>query len=245
MVRAVTLWDGTPWLRQLVAAGVVTAVCASAGWALGNALLGGGAGVALYAYGFAQDWIARRESAGEGSPSASESTDVDYLRVLRARVDGDVEILIAALEDENEASVAASSLGKLGAVSAIPALVALLEAADPQQRASAVIALGTLDASIACPRIMEIAEEDEVPWVRAWATQAVGRLSCGSHQLLVRALKDSDIRVRRVAVEELMNVGEPGAIPALRTARETEHWFSRGIYRKAIRRIRRRARQQR
>jgi HEAT repeat protein len=87
---------------------------------------------------------------------------------------------------------------------------------------------------------MDIAETDEVPWVRAWATQAVGRLACDGEQLLVRALKDSDIRVRRVAVEALTNIGRPGVIPDLRIARKREHWFSRRIYSKAIRRIKRR-----
>jgi HEAT repeat protein len=243
MVRVVTLWDDTLLLRQLVTASLVTAICAAAGWVLGSAVLGAGVGLALWGYGVAQDWVERRTSVDDESPSASESTDVDYLRILRARVDGDVETLIAALEDEIDASLAASFLGKLGAVSAIPALVSLLEATDPQQRTSAVVALGTLNALTACPRIMKLAEQDEVPEVRSCATQAVGRLTCGSEQFFVRALDDDDRWVRAAAAEALVHAGGPDAIPALQAAGQRVNWFFRGIYRKAIRRIRGRARQ--
>lgn len=242
MVRVVTLWDGTLLLRQLATAAVMTAIGAAAGWALGSAVLGAVVGLALCANGIAQDWVERRKSADDESFSA-ESTDVDYLRILRARIDGDVETLIAALDDEIDASLAASFLGKLGAVSAVPALVSLLEATDPQQRTSAVVALGTLGASTACPRIMELAEQDEVPDVRSCATQAVGRLKCGSEQFFVRALHDDDRWVRSAAAEALMHAGGPDAIPALQAAGKRVNWFFRGIYRKAIRRIRRRARQ--
>jgi HEAT repeat protein len=164
-------------------------------------------------------------------------------RVIEARRNGDVDTLIEALQDETQASIATDILGDLGVVSAISAIVPLLDATNPQQRAAAVRALAKLEASIACPRIMEIATTDEVPWVRAWATQAVGRLPCESEQLLVRALEDSDIRVRRVAVEELTVTGTQNVIPALESARKREHWFARRLYLKAVRRIRRRARQ--
>jgi HEAT repeat protein len=68
------------------------------------------------------------------------------------------------------------------------------------------------------------------------------RVSCDSEHLLLRALNDADIRVRRTTVVGLMNAGQADAIPALRAARKAEHWFSRGIYRKAIRRLNRRSR---
>lgn len=109
-------------------------------------MLGGVAGVALYTYGVAQDWIERRKSA-DGSSPAFESTDVDYLKIPRARIERDVETLIAALGDEIEASLAAISLGKLGAVSAIPALVPLLEARDPQAAGNCWFVLSTIPIS--------------------------------------------------------------------------------------------------
>jgi HEAT repeat protein len=165
-----------------------------------------------------------------------------HRKLRRARREGDVETLIALLDDEIEGSLAATYLGDLGAVAAIPALAALMEATDPHKRASAVLALGKLDASDACPRIAKIAEQDEVPWVRACATQALGALPCDSGGLFIRALADSDIRVRRVAVVALMDTGRPAAIPELRAARKREHWYSRGIYRKAIRRLKRQSR---
>jgi HEAT repeat protein len=163
-------------------------------------------------------------------------------KVIEARRSGDVETLVAALQDETEASIAADSLGDLGAISAIPAILPLLDATNPNQRASAVIALGKLDASVACERVMEIAQDDEVAWVRAWAIEALARMSCDSESLLVHALQDPDIRVRRVTAEALMKAGKTDAIPALQAARKREYWFSRGTYRKAIRRIKRRAR---
>jgi hypothetical protein len=244
MVRVVTIWDDKILLRKMVVAVLAIVICTAAGWALGSAVLsvGVGVGLAVLLYRVPEDSFERRKSAGDGRSVDSDHEDVDYLRILRARVDGDVETLIAALGDEIDASLAADFLGKLGAVSAIPALVPLLEATDPHQRASAVVALGTLNASIACERIMEIAEQDEVPWVRGWAIGALDNLSCDSEHLLLRALNDADIRVRRTAVVGLMNAGQPDAIPALRAARKAEHWFSRGIYRKAIRRLNRRSR---
>ena len=162
-------------------------------------------------------------------------------KVRRARREGDVETLVAALQDETEASMAADFLGEMGASSAIPALIPLMEAANPYQRASAVLSLEKLNAVNTCPWIMQIAEQDDVPWVRACATQALSGLPCDAQELLVRALDDSDIRVRRVAVEALMKAGKSNAVSALVAARKREHWFSRRIYSKAIRRLKRRS----
>jgi HEAT repeat protein len=242
MVRAATFWDDSILLREVVAATVVMVICTAAGWALGSAVLGAAVGLVVLLYGVVENLVERRRSAGDESSVDSDDEAVDYLKVLRARRDCDVETLIAALEDETDASLAADYLGEIGAVSAIPALVPLLEATDPHQRASAVVALGALKASTAGPRIMEIAEQDEVPWVRACAIGALEDLSCDSARLLLRALNDADIRVRRTAVVVLMNAGQPDAISALRAARKAEHRFSRRIYSKAIRRLERRSR---
>jgi HEAT repeat protein len=163
-------------------------------------------------------------------------------RVRRARKERDADTLIAALDDEIEATVAARYLGEIGAIAAIPALTALLDAANPQHRAQAALALGTLKGEAACARIMRMAEQDDVPWVRACATEAVGHLRCDGGELLLRALDDSDIRVRRIAVVALMESGHADAIPVLRAARRREHWYSRMLYGKAIRRLKRAAR---
>jgi HEAT repeat protein len=165
-----------------------------------------------------------------------------FRRVRRARKEGDAETLMAALDDEIEAKLAAKYLADIGATVAIPALTALLEAADPHLRAAAALSLGRLGAETACPRLMTMAEQDGVPWVRSCATTALGDLPCDSGDLFVRALDDSDIRVRRVAVIALMETGTPEAIPVLRVARRRERWRSRLIYGKAIRRLKRSAR---
>jgi len=163
-----------------------------------------------------------------------------YVRVQQAKRDGDVETLVEALQDDVEGHLAARYLGDLRAVAAIPALMPLLNSGDPHQRASSARALGLMDASISCSRLSEVARTDAVPWVRACATEAVGRLSDhGRVDLLVEALDDKDIRVRRVAVVGLMNAGRPESIPALREARKREHVYSRRIYSKAIRRLNR------
>jgi HEAT repeat protein len=165
-----------------------------------------------------------------------------YVRVQVAWRERDVDTLVSALGDEVEASLAVSYLGRMGAVSAVPAILPLLSADDPHQRAGAATALGQLDASVACPRLAELARSDEVPWVRSCATEAVGRLSCGdAGTLLLDALADPDIRVRRIAVVSLMDKGHHEAIPQLRTARRREHWYSKRIYSKAIRRLKRHA----
>lgn len=245
LVRCATIWDRSFLLRALVTSIVMVVISTVAGWALGSSVLGAGVGLGLALWGVKAGLAERRQTAVDEGALSTGSADVDDLRIPRARLDGDVETLIAALDDEIDASLAASFLGKIGAVSAIPALLPLLEAANPQHRASAARALATLNASTACPRIVEIAEQDDVPWVRACATEAVGDLSCDSGQLLFRALEDPDIRVRRTAVIVLMNAGQVEAISALRAARKAEHWFSRGIYHKAIRRLKRRSRRSR
>jgi HEAT repeat protein len=170
--------------------------------------------------------------------------DVEYFwKVRRARRHGDVEFLVEALNDDIEGYIAAEYLAEIGAVSAIPAIIPLLEAADPYQRASAAMALGKLNGVVACERIMELAEQDDVPWVRSCAITGLGALSCDNGPLLVRALEDADCRVRGAAVNALMDVGQPDAIPTLRAGRKRERWFySRRAYSKAIRRIKRRAR---
>lgn len=242
MVRFAAVWDESFWLRALVSAVVVAIICTAVGWALGSPVLGAGVGLGLSLCVITGDVAERRKI---DIASSSGSADVDHLRILRARLNGDVETLIAALEDEIDASLAARFLGKIGAVSAIPALAPLLEATDPHHRASAVGALATLNDSTACPRIMETAEQDDVSWVRACAVEAVGELSCDSGQLPLRALGDPDIGVRRAAVVVLMDAGRSDAIPALQVARKAERWLARGIYRKAIRRLKRRARRSR
>jgi hypothetical protein len=158
MVRAATVWDDTMWLRRLTAAVVVTVVCTVAGWVLGSAVLGAGFGLAVLLYSAAEHWVERRRSTGDEVIVDADGDDVDCLGVVRARLEGDEATLIAALDDEIEASQAAVYLGEIGAVSAIPALVPLLEVPDPRRRASAVGALATLSALNAYPKIMKIAE---------------------------------------------------------------------------------------
>jgi HEAT repeat protein len=164
-----------------------------------------------------------------------------FWRLRRARSEGDVETLQAALNDEIEAHLAAQYLAEIGAVSAVPALIPLLAAADPHQRAAGALALGDLNGLVACQRIMEIAQQDEVAWVRSCAIEAAGRLSCDGGPLFIRALGDADFRVRGAAAEVLIDVGRLDALPALRIASKRVPWLSRGVYRKAIRQIKRRA----
>ncbi len=90
-----------------------------------------------------------------------------------------VDALVALLEGDptSDASGAAVTLGRLGAVEALPALVRELGARRRERRVEAARGLGLMGrpAVTALPRLMA-ALEDEDPELRAAAVQALGRI---------------------------------------------------------------------
>ena len=134
--------------------------------------------------------------------------------------------------------MAAQFLGRIGATSAVPALMPLLDSDDPDRRAAAAMALGQLDAHDAADDLERLALGDPVGWVRSNAVEALRRLSAyDAGPVALQGLRDAHWGVRRVSAMTLTDSRQVGAIDALREAKQMEPWYARGIYRKAIRRL--------
>jgi HEAT repeat protein len=163
-------------------------------------------------------------------------------RVRVAWSEGDSGYLMRALTDPVTRSWAARYLGKLRAVEAIPPLLRLLHASNPHTRMAGADALGMLEAAEAAEPLAELAEEDPDEAVRSRAVTALGKI--GDERtvpLLIRLLVSPSRWVRMNAAEALGRFADESAVPAVRAAGRREPLFSRGVYRAAIRRMRRRA----
>jgi HEAT repeat protein len=178
------------------------------------------------------------------------STSVDpehrLQEILAARNSRDGDFLIRSLRDPDNRHLAALFLGELGRSDATPEITRLLDAANPLARANAARALGLLKAYDAVGRLTEIARDDPVPFVRGWATGALGRIGAdASIPILLELLNDPEWRVRVQSAWALGLVGNDGAIEALKRARRREnplHPLRRRAYRLALRSIKERHR---
>ena len=128
-----------------------------------------------------------------------------FTRLRAARKAGDVQRIVAALDDPPNRWLAIKYVGDLQVTSAAPVLLRLLRASeDPQVRANAAFALGQLASTEAAPVLRTTAANDEVEFVRANAVAALGRLGDPADvPLLVSRLGDESVRVRSCAVEAL------------------------------------------
>jgi HEAT repeat protein len=155
--------------------------------------------------------------------------------------EGDAGYLMRALTDPVTRSWAARYLGKLLAVEAIPPSSACCTRPTPHTRMAGADALGMLEAAEAAAPLAELAEEDPDEAVRSRAVTALGRI--GDERtvpLLIRLLASPSRWVRMNAAEALGRFADESAVPAVRAAGRRESFFSRGVYRAAIRRMRRR-----
>jgi hypothetical protein len=165
-------------------------------------------------------------------------------RLLVARREGDVGYLRDALVDAEIRSSAARLLGVMGATEAIPQLMRLLRAGDPRTRSSALRALTRLEAREAVSSVKPLVLSDESATVRTHAVSAFRRLGQPAQTIpvLLKALRDPDGGVSACAAHQLGVIGDESAIEPLRVAQRSHSWVRAGAYRKAIRRIRLRAR---
>ena len=172
------------------------------------------------------------------SRSKHSSDDSERLRrIFVAKRDSDVDYLVQALRDPDHRQLAARFLGDVGDGTAGEPLMTLLNARDAGVRAAAARSLGRIQVDAALPRLVEMAQTDS-PFVRSWAIDAVTRLG-GVEQLpfLIGCLDDPEFVVRRSAAVSLGELGDQGAVDALRHARDRERWRDRKAYRQALRRL--------
>jgi hypothetical protein len=163
----------------------------------------------------------------------------DQRFVYEAIRNRDVEALITALNDPENRAWAAQYLGKFGDPAAIRPLIRLLSAKDFQTRAAAATALGQLGATEAIPALLESVDLGPEDVMRAWAIDALGKI--GSHEAvpnLIGVLGSPHEGLRRTAAAALGAIGDKRAIPALEGSARKESFFTRRLFRRAIRQIR-------
>jgi HEAT repeat protein len=163
---------------------------------------------------------------------AKDSVAGEWAHLKAMRKDGDVNGLLAALNDPREASFeaggetyyhtvrssAARELGKLGDPRAVVPIATLLN--DPRftVRGSAAMALGELGDPAATPDLIK-ALEDEHPNVRGRAAQSLGRIGDRSATKKLEAgLRDSNAWARVMVAKALARIGNRDAIGPLKEA---------------------------
>lgn len=166
----------------------------------------------------------------------------ELLALDAAKKEKNVTRLFESLRDPEHRFLAAKYLGELGVQEAIPDLIRLLRGGDAATRSSAAEALGMLDARTATPDLVELARHDELVVPRTFAITALGSLGdARAVEPLSELLSDENILIRQSAARALGALGDDTAIEALRAAAARERWYSRGLHKKAIRRIRERS----
>jgi hypothetical protein len=141
--------------------------------------------------------------------------------LFEAQRRGDTEYLIEALRREHDVStLPAKWLAERGVTEAIPALVELLDVANPRARCSAISALEKLGPPLeAKPRLVEMARTDDDRYVRGWAAPILGDYDGGEEitGLLLSLLDDSDWFVSSGAATGLGRHGDVVALGPLKT----------------------------
>lgn len=140
-------------------------------------------------------------------------------------VEHGIALLAALLEDQSPEvrRTAAESLGKIGAPTALPAVLSLLHDPVPVVRATAAQALGRMASPGDEAVIMGLSRalEDPADKVRQAAALAIGDIEPSPRQLSTVAdlLRVSDVQVRRAAVRALLALDTsqiaPWFLPAL------------------------------
>jgi HEAT repeat protein len=120
--------------------------------------------------------------------------------------------LASALSDPDATAraLAAGKLAGLGDRGAVPALVAALRDSDPHVREEAARALGRLGDPTALDPLLDALQSDAGDHVREEAATAVGTLGAADRRaadLLLAALGDRHVMVRRAAAEALVALG--------------------------------------
>jgi HEAT repeat protein len=138
-------------------------------------------------------------------------------RLFEAKRRGDNDYLIEALRRERDVStLPAKWLADQGIIEAVPALLEMLDAGDPQARWAAVAALEKLGPPTeARSRLTEMALQDDDRYVRGWSSAALGAYDDGGDemtQLLLSVLADPDWHVSQGAA---IGLGRHGDLVAL------------------------------
>lgn len=165
-----------------------------------------------------------------------------HLRLREAKLAGDAETLLAALDHPTEARFAVRYLADLGANEAVPRLQGLVASRDPQIRADVASALARLHSVRDLPVLKRMAAKDPVPWVRAAALESIAELAplAVSRSIIHSALSDAHWQPRIAAVSVLRDRGEQTDITALKAGARAVGFWERRRFTAAVRAISRR-----
>jgi HEAT repeat protein len=173
----------------------------------------------------------------------SSSKDQRISELRKARDAGDTATLLEALRDPDIRGTAIRLLGKMKATEATPEISRLLVAGNPRVRLAAAKALAELQAVESARDVERLAVSDPDRAVRTHAIAAYAALE-GSRATptLIRLLSDPDPWVSDAAVRSLGDVGDESAARSIELALKQQSFFSRGEYRRALRKLRSRER---
>lgn len=178
-----------------------------------------------------------RQQAREVVSDGDESRRF-LLELPRARREGDVNALVAALEVPKLAPRATRYLIQLGATVAFPEIAKLLQSNDPACRAQAARAVGAFGDPSWRDQLEALSRPDPDPRVRSWALHSLATLlGSAARPSVSAALKDYDWRVRMSAAVALGNIGDPSDRIELENAKSVEPFWRRKRYRVAIRQL--------
>jgi HEAT repeat protein len=128
-----------------------------------------------------------------------------------------VAVLSGLLSSDADARVrqaAASSLGQLGDLSAVPALIAELKDASAPARFAAVRSLGALRAPAAVPALSGLLSDPD-PSMRRTAAQMLGQIADpAAKDALNKSLADADEGTRLEVADALARMGDAGGLAA-------------------------------
>jgi HEAT repeat protein len=127
-----------------------------------------------------------------------------------------VEVLVAALEDENTRLSAINALGKMTDARAVNGLVSAVTDKDPRGRLSVVSALGNIGDARAVDVLIGALKDEEYE-IRKEAIIALGKLGdARALDNLIDTLNDRNLeRLRLTAAEALERIGDKRAIDGL------------------------------
>jgi HEAT repeat protein len=142
-----------------------------------------------------------------------------------------------ASPDSARRATAATALGRLADVAAVPALIAALGEADADVAREAATSLGMLHNAAAVEPLIAILKNHDGYFhsvVRAAATRSLGQLGdLRAVEPLIAAIKDPIAEASAEAIRALASLPDPRSLPALLEVIRNEHGFYFGTARYA------------
>jgi HEAT repeat protein len=152
---------------------------------------------------------------------------VSALVASRSREIIDVFRQAARAQEPLSRMLAVLGLGAVGSPDLLPDVVAMLSDVDPSVQIAAALALGAIGGEMATEHMVDLLFEGSELVRQAVAESLAADAEVG-YQLLLEAMGEQDMLVRRATVFGLARVGEPWALEIL-TERQTadDQWFVR------------------